>query len=204
MPTDIEQFHAIAISRIAHAMKAEGASIIHMEFGQPSTGAPRAAIAAAHEILDTDGMGYWESSPLKTRIARLYADRHGVSVDPERIILTCGASPAFVLALSCLFAPGARVALARPGYVAYRNTLKALHLQPIELACGDAAGLAARHGLQVHGAMGYAWDTDLQMFMKRAWALDASWGDRGFHKARVADFVLSKDAPLGPGNVGDV
>ncbi len=138
MPTDIEQFHAIAISRIAHAMKAEGASIIHMEFGQPSTGAPRAAIAAAHEILDTDGMGYWESSPLKTRIARLYADRHGVSVDPERIILTCGASPAFVLALSCLFAPGARVALARPGYVAYRNTLKALHLQPIELACGDA------------------------------------------------------------------
>ncbi|NIJ06766.1 aspartate/methionine/tyrosine aminotransferase [Sphingomonas vulcanisoli] len=138
MPVEIEQFHAIAISRIAHAMKAEGASIIHMEFGQPSTGAPAAAIAAAHHVLDSDGMGYWESMPLKQRIAALYGEAYGVDVDPERIILTCGASPAFVLALSCLFAPGARVALARPGYVAYRNTLKALHLEPIELACGDA------------------------------------------------------------------
>jgi aspartate/methionine/tyrosine aminotransferase len=43
-----------------------------------------------------------------------------------------------VLALSTLFAPGARVALARPGYVAYRNVLKALHMQPVELDCGEA------------------------------------------------------------------
>src|SRR5690606_17558553 len=57
-------------------------------------------------------------------------------VQPEQIILTCGASPALVLALSCLFTPGMRVAIARPGYVAYRNTLKALYLEPVELACG--------------------------------------------------------------------
>ncbi len=111
--------------------------MIHMEFGQPSTGAPAAAIRAAHEILDADGMGYWESPGLKTRIAAHYGEAYGIAVDPERVILTCGASPAFVLALSCLFAPGDRVALARPGYVAYRNTLKALHLRPVELACGD-------------------------------------------------------------------
>ena len=54
------------------------------------------------------------------------------------MILTCGASPAFVLALSSLFAPGARVALARPGYVAYRNTLRTLYLEPVEMACGPA------------------------------------------------------------------
>jgi aspartate/methionine/tyrosine aminotransferase len=138
MPVDIDPFHAIAISRLAHRLGVEGRSIIHMEFGQPSTGAPAPAIAAAHRILDTDGMGYWESPPLKARIAAHYGEAHGVSVDPERIILTCGASPAFVLALSCLFAPGAPVALARPGYVAYRNTLKALHIAPVELACGEA------------------------------------------------------------------
>jgi len=88
--------------------------------------------------------------------------------------------------------------------LATQRSDRSLRVAHAKLACGDAAGLAARNGLQVHGAMGYAWETDLQMFMKRAWALDASWGDRGFHKARVADFVLSKDAPLGPGNVGDV
>jgi aspartate/methionine/tyrosine aminotransferase len=138
VPVKIDPFHAIAISRLAHQLKAEGRSVIHMEFGQPSTGAPAAAISAAHRILDADGMGYWESPALKARIAAHYAESYGVAVDPERVLLTCGASPAFVLALSCLFAPGARVALARPGYVAYRNTLKALHLEPVELACGEA------------------------------------------------------------------
>lgn len=138
MPIEIDPFHAIAVSRLAHQLRAEGRSVIHMEFGQPSTGAPAAAIRAAHDILDTDGMGYWESPGLKARIAAHYDEAYGVAVNPEQVILTCGASPALVLALSCLFSPGARVALARPGYVAYRNTLKALHLEPVELACGEA------------------------------------------------------------------
>ena len=134
--SEVEPFQAIGVSRLAHQLKAEGRSIIHMEFGQPSTGAPSAAIAAAHRVLDTDGMGYWESMPLKTRIARHYRDAYAVEIDPEQVILTCGASPAFVLALSCLFAPGDRIAFARPGYVAYRNTVKALHMTPVEIACG--------------------------------------------------------------------
>jgi aspartate/methionine/tyrosine aminotransferase len=138
VPVEIDPFHAIAISRLAHRLGGEGRSVIHMEFGQPSTGAPAAAIEAAHRVLDSDGMGYWESPALKARIAGHYGDNYGVALDPERVILTCGASPAFVLALSCLFSPGDRVALARPGYVAYRNTLKALHLVPVELACGEA------------------------------------------------------------------
>ena len=132
----VEPFRAIGVSRLAHQLKTEGRSIIHMEFGQPSTGAPAAAVARAHEVLDRDGMGYWESPDLRARIARLYEQRHGVEVDPDRILLTCGASPALVLALSTRFRPGDRIALARPGYVAYRNTLRALHMQPVEVACG--------------------------------------------------------------------
>ncbi|MFZ2998463.1 pyridoxal phosphate-dependent aminotransferase [Sphingobium sp.] len=138
MISTIAPFHAIAISREAHALEAQGRSILHMEFGQPSTGAPAAAIATAHHVLDTDPMGYWESPALKDRIALHYQQRHRVAVDAERIFLTCGASPALVLALTSLFAPGARVATARPGYVAYRNTLKALYLQPLEIECGAA------------------------------------------------------------------
>src|ERR1700761_3836387 len=121
MRAEIEPFHAIGVSRLAHDMKAKGASIIHMEFGQPSTGAPRAAIAAAHAVLDREAMGYWESPALRERIARHYAELYGLTIDPGRVVLTCGASPALVLALASVFDPGDRVALARPGYVAYRN-----------------------------------------------------------------------------------
>lgn len=136
MTAAVEPFRAIGISRLAHSLKAEGRSIIHMEFGQPSTGAPPAALAEAHRVLDSDAMGYWESAPLKGRIARLYDARYGATVSPDNILLTCGASPALVLALSAAFAPGDRVALARPGYVAYRNTIKALHMVPVEIDCG--------------------------------------------------------------------
>lgn len=138
MTAQIEPFHAIAVSGLAHRLKAEGRSIIHMEFGQPSTGAPAAAIAKAHEVLDSDPMGYWESPLLKQRIARHYAQRHGVEISLAQIILTCGASPGLVLALNMSFDPGARVAIARPGYVAYRGNLRALHMEPIELPCGEA------------------------------------------------------------------
>jgi alkylation response protein AidB-like acyl-CoA dehydrogenase len=78
-------------------------------------------------------------------------------------------------------------------------SLRALRVSHAKLACAEAAWLAARKGIQVHGAMGYTGEVDLQMFMKRAWVLDAAWGDRAFHKARLADVLLGDAAPLGPG-----
>lgn len=134
----VEPFHAMSIGRLAYELAEAGRDVIHMEYGQPSTGAPVEAIAAAHKLLDSDPGGYWESTALMKRIARHYDEAYSVAVDPDRVILTCGASPAFLLALSSLFEPGARVALARPGYVAYRNTLRTLYLEPVEVPCGPA------------------------------------------------------------------
>jgi aspartate/methionine/tyrosine aminotransferase len=133
-PAAVQPFHAMAISRRAHALEAAGRSVIHMEFGQPSTGAPPLAIAAAHHRLDSEAGGYWESPALVERIAQLYAERHGLAIDPGRIILTNGASPALALAIAALFAPGDRIAFARPGYVAYRNAVLALARVPVEIA----------------------------------------------------------------------
>ncbi len=138
MTAQIEPFKTMFVSALAHKLRSAGRSVIHMEFGQPSTGAPAAAIAEAHRVLDADPMGYWESQPLKARICQHYAEWYGVTVQPAQIVLTCGASPALVLALSMSFAPGARVAMARPGYVAYRNNLRALHMDPVEVQCGEA------------------------------------------------------------------
>jgi aspartate/methionine/tyrosine aminotransferase len=132
-PAPVSPFHAITISRLAHQLQAEGRSIIHMEFGQPSTGAPPRAIRAAQGMLEAEPGAYWESPRLRERIAQLYADRHGVRIEPERIALTCGASPALVLALTALFKPGDRIAFVRPGYVAYRNTISALGRIPLEI-----------------------------------------------------------------------
>lgn len=146
MSARIEPFKAIAISELAHRLKAGGAPVLHMEFGQPSTGAPKAAIAAAHHVLDSDAMGYWESAALLARIVAHYRETYGVEVTPERVILTAGASPALLLSMLSAFEPGARIAMARPGYVAYRNTAKALHLVPVELNCTaqDRFQLSAR------------------------------------------------------------
>ncbi len=135
MPANIDPFYAMEINRLAHRLKAEGREVIHMEYGQPSTGAPAAAIAVAHRILDTEAMGYWESTALQQALARHYHRQYGLDIDPVRFVLTCGASPALVLALASRFDAGDRVALARPGYVAYRNVLKALHLVPVEIPC---------------------------------------------------------------------
>jgi aspartate/methionine/tyrosine aminotransferase len=140
MTDDVEPFRAFEISalahELAHELSAQGRSVIHMEFGQPSTPAPKAAIEVAHRVLDTDPMGYWESTALTRRIGLHYANTYGLEVQPRRVILTCGASPALLLALVATFPAGSRIATARPGYVAYRNTVKALNMIPVEIACG--------------------------------------------------------------------
>ena len=55
---------------------------------------------------------------------------------------------------------------------------------------GDAAELAARVALQVHGAIGYTFESDLHLWMKKVWALSPAWGDAAFHRRRVADALL--------------
>ncbi len=83
--------------------------------------------------------------------------------------------------------------------IANNHPRRASFVSHAKLAAGRAARLAARHGIQAHGAMGYTQEADLQMYMKRAWALDGAWGDTAFHKKRIADFIFADGAPLGPG-----
>ena len=83
--------------------------------------------------------------------------------------------------------------------IARGTSRAALAVSHAKLAATEAAGLAARNSIQVHGAMGYTWEVDVHIFAKRAWVLDAAWGDRAFHKLRVADAVLAAGAAIGPG-----
>ena len=67
-----------------------------------------------------------------------------------------------------------------------------------KVAATDAADLAARTAMQVHGAMGYSWEVDLHVYMKRAWALAGAWGDRSFHARHVSSLVLEGHIEIGP------
>jgi len=76
---------------------------------------------------------------------------------------------------------------------------RAVDVSHAKLAAGEAAALAARTALQVHGAIGYTWEQDLHVWMRRAWSLGLAWGSGRFHRERVAQAVLAPDARIGPG-----
>jgi alkylation response protein AidB-like acyl-CoA dehydrogenase len=76
---------------------------------------------------------------------------------------------------------------------------RSLHVSMAKLAACEAAAAAARTALQVHGAIGYTWEQDLHLFMRRAWSLAFDWGLCCVHERRVREVVLEGDAPVGPG-----
>lgn len=140
MTTTIQPFYAMTIGAAAIRMQDAGESVLHMEYGQPSAPPPDAVRKAARAMLDDHVKGYWESAALKEAIASSYASVYGADIDPSRVILTCGASPALALALMTLFKPGDRIAMARPGYVAHRNCVAGLHMEAAEVPCGPDTG----------------------------------------------------------------
>lgn len=94
----------------------------------------------------------------------------------------------------------ARPAVERAAWsVARGAAARALHVSMAKLLASEAAALAARTALQVHGAIGYTWEQDLHLWMRRAWSLEMAWGRRAFHRSRVGQVVLAEGARLGPG-----
>jgi aspartate/methionine/tyrosine aminotransferase len=130
------------VLRAANEREAQGHSVIHLEVGQPGTPAPAAVLDAARRALAADRIGYTDAlgiAPLREAIARHYRDRYGLAVEPAEIVVTTGSSAAFHLAFLAAFEPGDRVALAAPGYPAYRNILSALGLEPVLIEVGENA-----------------------------------------------------------------
>jgi len=124
------------VMRAAGDREAAGARVIHMEVGQPGSPAPRAVLAAAGAALADGRFGYTEAlgrRELRARIARYYRDAHGLEVPTERIVVTTGSSAGFNLAFLAGFDPGDRIAIATPGYPAYRNMLQVLGLEAVEI-----------------------------------------------------------------------
>lgn len=132
----VDPFIVMDVVEAARAAEAAGRHIIHMEVGQPGTGAPAGAVAAVRHALD-EPLGYTTSlglPELRAGIAGLYRRWYGVDLDPARVVVTSGSSGAFLLAFTALFDGGDRVGLGEPGYPSYRQILKALDLVPVGIA----------------------------------------------------------------------
>ncbi len=130
----VSPFLAMDVLAAAAAKERRGDSVVHMEVGQPSAPAPRAAREAAKAAIEAGRIAYTEAlgiAPLRERIARHYREAYGVEVAPERVVVTTGSSAGFVLAFLSLFDAGQRVAITAPGYPAYRNILEALGIEPV-------------------------------------------------------------------------
>ncbi len=136
----VPPFHAMAMSLRAAEREAAGRPVLHLEVGQPATGAPEGARRAVIAALERgDSLGYTNapgSYALRRRIARHYEERHGVHVDPSELLIVGGASAGFTLAFLASFDEGARVGVLEPGYPCYRNTLIALGMTPVPIPVG--------------------------------------------------------------------
>ncbi|RVT85174.1 aminotransferase class I/II-fold pyridoxal phosphate-dependent enzyme [Rhodobacteraceae bacterium CCMM004] len=130
----VDPFIVMDVMEAARRAEAAGRHVIHMEVGQPATPAPLGARQALIRAMEAGPLGYTVAlglPELRARIARLYADWYGVDLNPDRVVVTAGASGAFVLAFSALFDAGERVGLGLPGYPSYRHILKAMSLTPV-------------------------------------------------------------------------
>lgn len=135
----VPAFQVMRVIDAVGARREAGLPVIDLSAGQPSTPAPGPVRRAAADTLVADRIGYTNAlgiPPLRAAIARHYARTDGLDVSPANVAVTTGSSGGFLYAFLAAFDAGDTVAMARPGYPAYRNMLAALGCRVVELPCG--------------------------------------------------------------------
>jgi aspartate/methionine/tyrosine aminotransferase len=137
--SQIAPFIAMDVLARANAHAAAGRDVIHLEVGEPGGGAPARVLDAARRALDAGQVGYTEAlgrPALRAAIAEHYRRSYGITLDPERVVVTVGASGAFVLSFLAMFDPGDRVIVPEPAFPAYKNILQALGIEVVRIGLG--------------------------------------------------------------------
>ena len=151
----IAPFYVMAVLKAARERDAATGDVLHLEVGQPNTGAPGPALEAAGQALDTGRLDYTDalgSAELRAAIAAHYDARYGLAIDPARVAVTTGASGACVLAFLACFDVGDRVVVIRPGYPCYRHMLSAFGCEVLDIGVGPST--AFRPTVELLDALG--------------------------------------------------
>ena len=132
----VRDFLVLDILNEANRLEATGRSVIHMEAGQPSQGAPLVALEAAEAALKSVRIGYTEACgrpDLRQAISAHYRDNYQTKVSPDEVIVTTGSSAGFSLAFLSLAGRYRRMAFPVPGYPAYRSIASAYGIDVVNL-----------------------------------------------------------------------
>jgi aspartate/methionine/tyrosine aminotransferase len=138
--SQVAPFLAMQMAELGERHFRKSGTLLALHIGQPSSGAPQLArVAAAEAAMAQGALGYTTASglpALRERIAQHSKDWYGVDLDRDQVLVTGGASGAFVVAFLACFDVGSRVALASPGYPCYRNDLAALGVEVVDVQVG--------------------------------------------------------------------
>ena len=130
---DITSFLVMDILERAQAIEAAGHRVIHLEIGEPDFDMPECVKEAARKAV-TDGHTHYTHSlgllALRQAICDLHAREYGVSLTPDRVLVTGGTSPAMLLAFGAMAIPGEQILLTDPAYACYPNCLRFTGLTP--------------------------------------------------------------------------
>ncbi|MFD2417845.1 pyridoxal phosphate-dependent aminotransferase [Amycolatopsis pigmentata] len=132
---DVPPFHVMDVLSAAQARQRTHGDVISLAAGQPTDGAPEPVREAAERALRDRNLGYTVQlgiPELREAIAGHYRRRYALDVSPDDVIVTTGSSGGFLLSFLAAFDAGDRVAMARPGYPAYRNLLSTLGCEVVE------------------------------------------------------------------------
>lgn len=139
----VEPFFAMEVMERAFAMQREGIDVLHLEIGEPDFPPPPAAVAACAAALERGETHYTDSRglpELREAIARDRSRRFDAEVDPERVIVTSGTSPAMLLVFSLLIDPGDEVVIGTPHYPCYPNFVRFCGGVPVLVETDPADG----------------------------------------------------------------
>ncbi|MFC0115473.1 pyridoxal phosphate-dependent aminotransferase [Kibdelosporangium aridum] len=132
----VPPFYVMDVLEAANARQRAKGDVVSLAAGQPSASAAAPVLEAAEKALHGNKLGYTEQlgiPELREAIAGHYDRMYSLEVSPQDVVVTTGSSGGFLLSFLSAFDAGDRVALARPGYPAYRNILKALGCEVVEI-----------------------------------------------------------------------
>jgi aspartate/methionine/tyrosine aminotransferase len=124
---DIEPFRVVEVLTRAKMLAAQGRDIVHLEAGEPDFSTARPVVEAAKAALDRGLTAYTPAAgipELRAAISAWYAEQYGVTVAPQRIMITPGASGALLLVAALLLDPGKGLLMTDPGYPCNRHFLR--------------------------------------------------------------------------------
>ena len=150
----VSGFHVMRVMELAGRRRAAGQPVFDLSVGQPGAGAPASVRAAARTAIERERLGYTGAlglPALRVAVAGHHRRSYGVDVDPASVVITTGSSGAFLLAFLAAFDQGDTVAVARPGYPAYRNMVQALGARVLDIPTGPGGALTVEQLDSIEG-----------------------------------------------------